>query len=208
MHVFHVIRDKHIVLTSIYRYVIFFMSTAILIPTLIIFFCYIKILLHVKAVRNAIKSSGNGNLSFVCQQSNGRKRELALAKTLFVVFVSFVACWLPYAGNVLSDPRNERAAETYVICAQLAHLSSSINWILYGITNRRFRLGYKQIVLCYKRNSIQVTPVIDMAPKHVLDNDDNKDHAQTKIKGKNVEKFEKFENVEKADTSGAKSEKY
>ena len=71
------------------------------------------------------------------------KSEVKLAKTLFIIFIAFVACWTPYALICLIDKKDTVSKEAYTIAVLLAHTSSTLNSVLYAATNKGFRQGYK-----------------------------------------------------------------
>lgn len=47
---------------------------------------------------------------------------------------------------MLSDIRDIYPYEIYVLAIILAHANSSMNSILYGVTNTQFRMGYKLLL--------------------------------------------------------------
>ena len=79
------------------------------------------------------------------QSKKGKERsqEIKLAKTLFLVFLAFCMCWTPYGLLVLVDIDNEAHMAWYMFAILFAHTSSTLNFIIYGITNQAFRQGYK-----------------------------------------------------------------
>ena len=79
------------------------------------------------------------------QSKKGREKvhEIKLAKTLFLVFIAFCLCWTPYGVLVLVDVHNKAQKAVYLFAILMAHTSSTLNFLIYGITNQRFRQGYK-----------------------------------------------------------------
>ena len=65
-----------------------------------------------------------------------------LTLTLFIIFVVFVSCWSPYAIAVTADINNTFPENVHLYVLLLAHMNSSLNWLVYGATNREFRRGY------------------------------------------------------------------
>ncbi|OWA51756.1 putative G-protein coupled receptor moody [Hypsibius exemplaris] len=72
--------------------------------------------------------------------------DVKLAKTLFAAFLIFLICWLPFAIFVVSHDPDEIPRWLYVIAIIMAHGNSAVNPILYGLTNERFRDGYRTIL--------------------------------------------------------------
>jgi hypothetical protein len=79
-------------------------------------------------------------------KSSTMAREVKVAKTLFIVFVVFCCCWTPWVVLVLVDVSDEGHPFLYQVAIALAHTSSSVNSILYGVTNTAFREGYHEFL--------------------------------------------------------------
>ena len=77
------------------------------------------------------------------KKNREKSQEIKLAKTLFLVFIAFCLCWTPYGILVLVDFRNKAHKAWYLFAILLAHTSSTLNFLIYGITNQGFRQGYK-----------------------------------------------------------------
>lgn len=71
---------------------------------------------------------------------------------MFIIFVFFVACWIPFI--ICSFPlQTNLPVSVYenVICvrdylARLGYINSSMNWIIYGVANKKIRTTFKQIL--------------------------------------------------------------
>ena len=74
------------------------------------------------------------------------KASVRLAKTLFFIFAIFVICWTPYAIIVAIDVNDEFPAELHTYAVLVAHTNSSLNSVLYGVTNKQFRDGYYRVM--------------------------------------------------------------
>ena len=81
------------------------------------------------------------------KKNKGKKLELSsevkLAKTLFIIFMFFCVCWAPYALMCLIDRFDNLQKEAYLYAILIAHSSSTMNSLIYAITNRGFQNGYK-----------------------------------------------------------------
>ena len=91
------------------------------------------------------------------------KEYLKLARTLFIIFVIFAFCWVPYAIIVVVDHENTFPREIHIFTILFAHTNSSLNSIIYGLTNKHFRRGYLKVIgynrlMSYLRNSNGVVP--------------------------------------------------
>ncbi len=71
------------------------------------------------------------------------RSELRLARTLFIVFIVFCVCWTPYALVCLIDRYDKAPKWYYAFSILLAHASSTLNSLLYAVTNKGFRDAYK-----------------------------------------------------------------
>lgn len=74
------------------------------------------------------------------------RNDIRLAKTLFIVFIAFCLCWAPYALICLIDKDDNFHKAWYAFSILMAHASSTLNSILYAVTNRGFRDGYKKFL--------------------------------------------------------------
>ncbi len=84
---------------------------------------------------------------------NKRKREkkakvrearnaVRLARTLFIIFIAFFICWTPYTLLCLTDRYDKMHKTWYSLAILMAHASSTLNSLLYAVTNRNFRNAY------------------------------------------------------------------
>ncbi|XP_055348566.1 melatonin-related receptor-like [Paramacrobiotus metropolitanus] len=115
-------------------------------------------LLSVAAVARSTVVSGtvpvsgkDGGSSDVRRRSTFRgngftTEDIKLAKTLFTVCIAFLICWSPFALFVLMHQPSWIPGWLYMIAIMMAHGNSSINCILYGVTNARFRQGYRAVL--------------------------------------------------------------
>lgn len=129
-------------------YTYFFVSVGVSFPCLVVCITYFKIYKYVKSIRKELEEI-TGNVLMLNGTNKNKTRqqeELQLARTLFIVCIVFLVCWSPYVILVLIDHNDSWSKIAYVITVQMAHTSSSVNSILYGSTNQRFRRGYKNII--------------------------------------------------------------
>ena len=133
--------------TADYSYTLFISIAGIGAPIVLIAICYLKIFLYVHASKKRLSQSKYVCVNLIDSQSMKRMGEsMRLARTLFAIFVVFTCCWTPYAIIILGDRYDVWPAETHLFSVLFAHSSSSINWILYGLTNTRFRKGYATLL--------------------------------------------------------------
>lgn len=118
--------------------------SSIVVPCLAILFCYIKVFIY------SYKSKSKS------RRSNQHNRSMHLAYGLFISFVLFTICWLPYGIIVMVDYEDKLPRSAVMFTMTFAHLNSSFNSILYGLFNSAFRHGYLKLFnkiaccLCFK----------------------------------------------------------
>jgi hypothetical protein len=71
---------------------------------------------------------------------------MRLARTLFIIFIVFTICWTPYAIIVVADVRDDFSQELHIFSILIAHTNSSLNSILYGLSDRNFRDSYMYLL--------------------------------------------------------------
>eukprot|EP00794_Sanderia_malayensis_P002544 gene2544-2939_t len=83
------------------------------------------------------------------------QKEFRLFKTIALVVVVFIACWLPYViFNLLrtaSAVNDNNTMDT--INMWMGFVNSSLNPLIYGVTNRQFRNEFKKILRKLKKCS-------------------------------------------------------
>nr|KAG5713726.1 hypothetical protein BaRGS_024353 [Batillaria attramentaria] len=78
-----------------------------------------------------------------------------LGVSLILVFVLSVVSGMPVglalAADFVSDV--DVSSEAYAFLLLLVFLNNSVNWIVYGVMNKSFKEGYKQLMLYSQRSS-------------------------------------------------------
>lgn len=131
----------------------------VIFPFIIMIILYSKIYIIAKghAMRTEVTSL-NANSSRSARRTNNFARELKLAKTLGIVVLCFVICWLPFEIINVVILVDEGVATCTVevidtIACWLAYLHSSLNPILYAFASTEFRRAFKKL-LCKRELSI------------------------------------------------------
>ena len=121
------------------------------VAALVILFSYVRI--YCKS-RNTFKSvhSVNGENSSQPQNYSRVKNDLALLRTVKIIFITFVISYLPLSILYAIDTTRSFPYWVYFIGVMLLWSSSSINWIIYFCVNKRFRRAYRNI-LCGSKAS-------------------------------------------------------
>ena len=132
-------------------YTVFIECVFVATPFTLITFCYAKVFYTVSRSNRVFSQENNP------EQLRANVEEAKVTKTLALVMASFSLCWLPvgimdYIDAARGEPTLPR--KVYLTIGFLVYLSSAVNPIIYGATNRRFRQEYKTIL---KKTSLIVT---------------------------------------------------
>jgi hypothetical protein len=71
---------------------------------------------------------------------------MKLARTFFLLFLTYTICWTPFAFLTTLDFAGHLPDPVYIFFLLLAHANSTVNVFLYGLTNSHFRTGYAQFL--------------------------------------------------------------
>ncbi|XP_070192332.1 D(2) dopamine receptor B-like, partial [Littorina saxatilis] len=93
------------------------------------------------------------------QTSNTDHPGLKLARPLFIIYVVFSTCWIPYSLAIIFDKHNSFPHELHAFITAFAHLNSSVNWLVYYHTHSKMRRAFRGLLGCHSRRSSAVDPV-------------------------------------------------
>ncbi|XP_071944255.1 uncharacterized protein [Antedon mediterranea] len=79
---------------------------------------------------------------------NPQTREIQVAKTSFIVLITFMICWTPIVLQVIFDKKYKIPNVFVQVFALLSLANSSVNPFIYAWRNRHFRNAYKRIITC------------------------------------------------------------
>lgn len=111
---------------------------------LFIFYCYIRIYLKVRKSGQEVQNEDNNSTTKPMNSARCR-REITLFKTLMVMFLSFVLCFLCISVIYAVDVNRDYPFEVYFVGVMLLWMSSSINWIIYGLLSKQYAMAYNHI---------------------------------------------------------------
>ncbi|XP_055342637.1 melatonin receptor type 1A-like [Paramacrobiotus metropolitanus] len=136
---------------ELHSYAIFYIITGVVIPLLGVLVGYAGIFRRVRTVRTQMKLYKSGSISEPGKQTRPRhsdftQDDIKLVKTLFEAFAVFLACWALFAILVLAHQPRSVPGWVYVIAIIMAHGNSAVNPVIYGMSNDKFREGYKIIL--------------------------------------------------------------
>ena len=120
-----------------YSFTVVFSVCLVWLPVIVVGVSYLSLFLHVRRKRKQIMSRE------VTDQS--KSKPLKLAKTIFIVYVIFSLCWIPFAILLVADVYDSFSNKVHLSITVFAHLHPSINWLIYYTTNGNFKAGCKKI---------------------------------------------------------------
>ncbi|WAR15250.1 OAR-like protein [Mya arenaria] len=84
-----------------------------------------------------------------------RREELRLALSLTVVVVVFVICWLPYCISMILSifASGKVPREFHMFTLLIGYANSGCNPIIYGVMNKRFKVGFKRLFCFWRKSS-------------------------------------------------------
>ena len=71
---------------------------------------------------------------------------LKLARALFIIYLVFSVCWLPFSLLIVLDADDTFSHELHVTIVAWAHLHPSINWLVYYLTHKKFYAAFRKLL--------------------------------------------------------------
>lgn len=130
---------------------VFFFIISIIIPCTLIFIFYMRIFCFVRTSTRRVHANS---------KSSETDKSVRIAAGLFGSFALFTLCWFPYGLVLAVDKHDVFNRNVYMFTMAVAHLHSSMNPVLYALTNPAFKIGYKQLfcaILCQRKSTIELT---------------------------------------------------
>lgn len=90
----------------------------------------------------------------VGESSNPRRKFTRKTFIMIIVFFLFVCCWIPFIicsfmiETVMSNAEASKYECVREYLTRLGFLNSSMNWIVYGVSNEKFRWAFKKLLCC------------------------------------------------------------
>ena len=127
-----------------------------ILPMVILVFCYVKIFLAVNKSNKRMQD--HRQISSLNRPPEHKfAREYKLICMLFTIVLVFVIFWIPAAIVLILSSAVDIPVVFYTITIWIALCNSSINSIIYGCMNKNFRRGYAQFLrhiccCCFKQS--------------------------------------------------------
>ena len=131
-------------------------------PMGLIVFSYTRCILAIKSSNRQIREMSD-DPSSVGQESR-KAREVRATWTMLFSTLGFSMCWLPV--SVIDFIETSRGGgnlprQVFMLNGFLIFLSSTINPLIYWLSNRDFRKAFRQVILCRARGN-EILPVREM----------------------------------------------
>ena len=129
---------------------IFHIFASFLSPTLILVFCYSRIIQYFRASKLELKKFGNKG------QNKIKTVDKRLLRSVAVILAVFSFLWTPYCIFAFTDDMFHWSRNYYMFGVTCAHLTSCINSVIYATTNVSFRKGYIKVLrrFCQRKTRI------------------------------------------------------
>ena len=129
----------------------------IMIPILLLGYCYLKIYMVMKQnIRRRVSILNSKCRSGSCY-SRFHKREIQMTRMMFSVYLAFVICYIPYIVQlyVMTKPSTDNNTPNTIVLLTgfILNISSAINPFLYGFTSEKFRRSYYRYLCCLFHNA-------------------------------------------------------
>ena len=129
-------------------YITMMASYILIIPTIVISFCYINVVRVVWRQGKNVTTGSGVTLRRTSNRSIPRAKVKTVKMTLSII-LSFIMCWTPYFVvhliHVWSDYKYDIPETVYVFAETMALLNSALNPILYGCFNIKLKRGLMEI---------------------------------------------------------------
>jgi len=138
----------------------------VIFPFIIMIILYSKIYIIAKRHARRAGTTSSRNSSSLTRRTNSFARELKLAKTLGIVVLCFVICWLPFEiinVIILVDQGVTTCLVEIIdtVACWLAYLHSSLNPLVYAFSSSEFRRAFRKL-LCKREwtSNLEVRMII------------------------------------------------
>ncbi|XP_070557380.1 melatonin receptor type 1B-B-like [Ptychodera flava] len=142
-----------------YGWILLFISTAVVVPGVVVICCYVNIIAYVRSHSMRVNPQHHGqdpsrrlnSISRGFKPLKISRRQMQLLKMTFAIFTVFLLCWLPYGVVVLVDFEDRLSQTVHVVVWVIAHASTAVDSIIYGVTSKQFRDSYFDVFKIIRR---------------------------------------------------------
>lgn len=127
-------------------YVLFLKIMAVGVPLVVISFSYIGIYIYAHSSSHELKKFAGSSCVKSKVKKKLRQSDAKLLRSIFILVLAYAIFWFPETLLTLVDQGHVVPDSVYMSVAFLAHFNSSVNSIIYGLTNENFRKGYRKFL--------------------------------------------------------------
>lgn len=88
------------------------------------------------------------------KEKEARKKTMNVIKSLFTIWITFLSFWMPLILTYKIDYYSSLPNGVYHIFYALAQSNSTLNFLIYAMTNRNFREAYKRTLTCGRKGRL------------------------------------------------------
>ncbi|XP_054748060.2 melatonin receptor type 1C-like [Lytechinus pictus] len=172
-------------------YVLFLTIMAVGLPIVVISFSYICIYIYAYSSSHELKKFAGSSSMKPRMKKKLRQTDVKLLRSISILLLAYTIFWFPASLLTLVDSDHVVPDSVYMSVAFLAHFNSSVNSVIYGMTNENFRKGYKKfflVALRCRRIDCSFNPETTGMASGGSVNDHN-DHNHVKCKSNFENKF-------------------
>ncbi|TDH09475.1 hypothetical protein EPR50_G00087160 [Perca flavescens] len=125
-----------------YSYLIFYTLLCFIFPTIVIIYCYSKVLTSMNKLNRSVELQGG--------RSSQKENDQAISMVLAMI-ISYFVCWLPYTALsvvVVVDPELYIPPLVATLPMYFAKTSPVYNPIIYFLSNKQFREAALEVLSC------------------------------------------------------------
>ena len=120
-----------------YSYTMTFVTGGVMLPLVAITICYLRIFHHIRKAKDNLAHLSPNN-----RHHRALFKSLKQAKLMFIIFVTFTSCWLPYIAVLVGDKSDSFPLWVHLYASLIAHIHASVNFMIYAVGNRNVREAY------------------------------------------------------------------
>ena len=136
-----------------------FVMNSIIITALVISFVFFVVVIRIAIRKSAQKPLKIGEITDNNNRSRHNiRRDIRHTRLMVIVSGTFIICWAPYCIVSLIPSQSVEIVFIRYWLGSLGLINSCLNWIVYGVRNKRFRAAFKSILncSCRKRGEIKI----------------------------------------------------
>ena len=166
---------------GMYSYTLYFFILGFMLPWNLSGLAYLKIYLFTRKSNKNLRESMSNSNKTSSKESKVGINEFRIIRSTVTIWAIFLIMWTPYAFVILLDTGYHWKSQVYSFSSIMAHFNSSVNCVLYAVTNQYFRESYWRLLTCGKWKGARVAN-----GNSVMENSQAQDTVSTAVGGSQV----------------------